>query len=627
MSKPFLLGWSRRKKITVTATYFDRDLIVDLTIHRTSGIDESNVVYLNGNVRTDWGDIRFTRSDGVTVIPYAILRNDGTTIEVSLRVNVKNGQHYYYIYWDGPAADSFKIGRTTDQHYDPNGASGGSSEQDRVNTITKLAAFNTRMGIFQPDLILHGGDHSGARSSVEATQLSWMEAVFDETQNGPIGTPVAIVSPGNHDFEFVSDTNFRALLDDYQSWMETGVMYGKAFENDDYIVLSLDSNYNPSGGAHLSIQHLGSGFVNGSQLDWLRTQLEAATKPVIIDIHHPCAEQDTDQFTLTKEIYHTVNRLDVRNVIEQSGKVIAVLHGHMHFTRLDVVKGIPYITCTNLTEDGSFGEVPLSTDGKWTELTFDKSSKNINVKHVALISGNYETVYESNLPFGKTSFFTDVSNHPEEVFKESFGAAFGKSSILRDPTQLYVVNDNYLYKFPVNLYTPDPSPLFKESILIEGRTNSPNFGRAIWTHENFGEYFIFRGWVMPETNTQQFILKFGGKDVTTDPSIYIAFNTDGRIHILHGSGITDFDFGAYSALTWYEIELFVQPEDDLWNGRINGVEIGLLGFYGPITNQRIFRQLEIVTQVGNTWISGFSLRKWHLPRPNVNGFGSEEIQN
>ena len=623
---PFLSGWSRRKKITFNATYEDRGRILNITVFNTSGTDTAATVYLGGNVRSDWGDIRITKEDAQTLIPYAILRTDATSIVIAIPLVVKNGDRQYYIYYDGPAADVFKIGRTTDQHYDPNGAGGSSSEHDRVNTITKLTAFNTRMGLWTPDLILHGGDHAGAQSAVEATQLAWMTSVMDECHNGPVGIPVRIVSPGNHDFEYVSLANFRALLDDYESWLETSVCYGTCFENDDYIILSMDSNDTVA--SHESISHKGNGYIGSAQLLWLKAQLDAADKPVIIDIHHPCCEMDTDQFTLTKEIYHTADRIDFRDIVNQSRKVIAVLHGHMHFTRTDVVKGVPYIVCTNLTDDGSFGEVPLSTSGKWCEIEFDKSNLNINVKHVALISGTYHTVYEFNLPFGKTTYHTDIANNPEEVFKyyefgPKYGAGYGKSSFLRDATQLYVIDDANLYKFPVNLHTPDNSPLFKEAIKIEGRNDDPNFGRAMWVYENCDTQFIFEGWVMLGQTDKIFALKFG-LTPTTFPKVYISFE-DGNINREHFSGGVPSEdiLQAYSANTWYRIEIHIDAEAGGFTMTINDVGYGPFGVYVPSFNNK-FRQLEILTETGDFWIHGFNTRPWNPPRPTITGFSIEQ---
>ena len=43
-----------------------------LTVYNTTGTDTPGVAYLNGSARSDFGDLRFTKSDGVTFLDYWI---------------------------------------------------------------------------------------------------------------------------------------------------------------------------------------------------------------------------------------------------------------------------------------------------------------------------------------------------------------------------------------------------------------------------------------------------------------------------------------------------------------------------------------------------------------------------
>lgn len=598
-----------------------RARIFNLTIFNTSGTDTTTEVYLGGNVRSDWGDVAITKADGVTTIPWAILRETATSIIIAFKADLKRGDTSFYLYYDGPVADEFVIGGTSDQH---NGGPGGDTYADRDQAETYLDNFNTRMGVIGPDLIIHGGDHAHYTPTDSATQLTLMEAVFDKFD---LATPPNYtVSPGNHDFEFVTLANFRAQIAGHQTWMESSVLYGIVPDADTgpYTIISLDANYNPSGEAHMSVTHQGFGYVDGPQITWLRAALAAASKPVIIYCHQPLCEFDTDQFTLTKEIYHTSNRREIRTVLEQSQKVIAVIHGHMHFDRMDVIRGIPYIALKNLTNDDAFGEIPFDSTGRWSILRFDASCNIIRVISEARISGTVQTVYEFNVAFGPTIYSTFKGESPEEVFKLNYGASWGKSSYLRDPCQLYVGNDDYLYKFPVNLHTPDQAPLYKRSIRIEGRTDNPNFGRATWWYENLSEKFIFECWVMLADQTSKYI-KLGGKDTTTSPAIYMVFDPDGNIYAASGAGSLT-SIQAYSLNTWYKFELFIDPVNNGYSGRINEVNnIGSPSAYGFYSgNCKAFRELEVVTETGDAWLSSFSFKNWFSPRPSLTGFETEE---
>ena len=57
------------------------DYHVKVTIHRASGVDSGEDVYLGDKSKTDFGDIRFTKSDGITELDYWMQGIEGTSIE------------------------------------------------------------------------------------------------------------------------------------------------------------------------------------------------------------------------------------------------------------------------------------------------------------------------------------------------------------------------------------------------------------------------------------------------------------------------------------------------------------------------------------------------------------------
>jgi len=253
----WLSGWNKRKKLTIASTVEVRKDIFNFYIYNTTGTDVGNFdvlgsVYIGANVRSDWGDLCITKADGTTKIPFCILRQETTFVYVAMKCDVKNGNTDFYLYYDGPSPDLFKIGSTSDQHYGT-----PDTYADRHLALTFLANFNTRMAVYAPDLIACNGDHTHYTPTTEATQLGFMESVFDAVHAGPVGIEKVIVAPGNHDFEYMSFANVRALVDDYQTWMESGELYGKAYESTDYIFFSLDSNYDPATQAHMSLTHQG----------------------------------------------------------------------------------------------------------------------------------------------------------------------------------------------------------------------------------------------------------------------------------------------------------------------------------------------------------------------------------
>jgi len=68
----WLEGWTYRKSHEIIgSSYGDlTDYPVRVVVHYGSGADNGEHVYLNGKCRSDFGDIRFTDSDGETELPY-----------------------------------------------------------------------------------------------------------------------------------------------------------------------------------------------------------------------------------------------------------------------------------------------------------------------------------------------------------------------------------------------------------------------------------------------------------------------------------------------------------------------------------------------------------------------------
>ncbi|MFB0559811.1 MAG: DUF2341 domain-containing protein [Candidatus Lokiarchaeia archaeon] len=68
----WLSGWDYRKSHTIvgSTTGGQTDYQMRITVHYGSGSDSGENVYCNFNCRTDFGDIRFTKSNGATLLDY-----------------------------------------------------------------------------------------------------------------------------------------------------------------------------------------------------------------------------------------------------------------------------------------------------------------------------------------------------------------------------------------------------------------------------------------------------------------------------------------------------------------------------------------------------------------------------
>jgi len=67
----WLSGWTCRKSHVIeSATGAGTDYQIRITVHYGGGTDSEEDVYCNSHCKTDFGDIRFTDDDGVTLLNY-----------------------------------------------------------------------------------------------------------------------------------------------------------------------------------------------------------------------------------------------------------------------------------------------------------------------------------------------------------------------------------------------------------------------------------------------------------------------------------------------------------------------------------------------------------------------------
>ena len=94
--------------------------------------------------------------------------------------------------------------------------------------------------------------------------------------------------------------------------------------------------------------------IGHAQLAWLESDLAATRRPTVVLMHHSAADQDlrgNPWFEKKAHICLVNERKALRRVLHQSGKVILVLNGHLHWNHLDVIDGIPFVTVQSLVEN------------------------------------------------------------------------------------------------------------------------------------------------------------------------------------------------------------------------------------------------------------------------------------
>lgn len=606
------------KSITVNSTSVQTDFPIYLTVYNTVGTDSGSSIYLNGKVRSDWGDVRFFNNTG-TSIPFGIVEKQSTYIKVVFSGNFTIGSNIFYIKYNKPAVsgDITKFGITTDQHYD-------SAEPyvGRNQTLTRLDNFSARMMIYQPNCILEGGDKVGSVTTNAATRLSFMQSVTNK--HSALATALGVSNYlwgwGNHDFELNSFTSVQSQYNGLIGQV-SGNLYA-TWSDANYTYISLDANYTPSTDTHLSNAHNGFGYVNPAQLTWLASTLSAATKPCIILCHQLLAEADTERWLLTKEIYHVQNRVAVRTILEASGKVLFVLCGHCHNTSHNIIKGIPYLSLVDINEPSSatqHWDTPfVNLNGRWGTIEIDRSTLSIRFRQEVQILTTVSTVYDFSIPY-KTIYDSNYGDNLEKVFSLNNTGLYGKAAIVSDASDLYVNDDLYVLAKPASIYDNDPM-LSDKSIKIYGITNAPNYGRVRFDFTSqTGIFKCTFSCNLSTLSTKNFRLQITG---TSTIGPYVSFNNAGVVGALNG--VTATNISTYVINTWYKIEIYANVSTKKYDVYINGALVANQFDFNSASATSI-SQLELVTETGNMILDSFRIEKSTTTIPNITAIGSEEI--
>lgn len=94
--------------------------------------------------------------------------------------------------------------------------------------------------------------------------------------------------------------------------------------------------------------------ISKEQIEWLKEELNETNKKTLVFVHHSLADEDLKNHTWFKNRLNFCliqNREEVRNIIEGSGKVIAVFTSHLHWNRPNIHNSIPYFTLQSMVED------------------------------------------------------------------------------------------------------------------------------------------------------------------------------------------------------------------------------------------------------------------------------------
>lgn len=212
------------------------------------------------------------------------------------------------------------------------------SHQGKLRKLTHLSeqlvmSFVRRMrDELNPDLVINLGDVIEDESAEQdRARYTRFTALLRE-----IGKPVLHVA-GNHDTINLTPAELC------QIWGDTpDVTYSRDHDGLHFAVLR-------------TVEHRGERIeLPEAQLRWLEQDLALTQLPSVVLMHHPASEMRLEGnrwFEKRPHLCRVVERRALREVVQNSGKVLAVFNGHVHWNHFDVIAGIPYVTLQSLIEN------------------------------------------------------------------------------------------------------------------------------------------------------------------------------------------------------------------------------------------------------------------------------------
>jgi alkaline phosphatase len=227
----------------------------------------------------------------------------------------------------------------------------------------RLEACVEAMNAWPADLVIQLGDLVNGKFVMGAPlgDPARILGILEETEAiyAQVNAPRYYVL-GNHDVYDLSKEEFLDRVGASSLYL--------SFDARDYHIVILDAQYNKKGE---DLGHIGwsvQGNIPQDELDWLRDDLAATSKPTIVCIHQPL-DVDFDMLSGGPEIF---NNEAVKTILEESGVVIAVFQGHDHENNYTLINGIHYLTFEALVNEEE--RAP-----SWAYVTLDPVARTITI--------------------------------------------------------------------------------------------------------------------------------------------------------------------------------------------------------------------------------------------------------
>lgn len=238
--------------------------------------------------------------------------------------------------------NSLRFALATDSHFSEKEAL---DDKHYADSLLKMEEFVKTVNDLNCAFAVHLGDFKDEDLVPDpAATLDYLQRMEEEFSNFK-GKRFHCI--GNHDLDSITKKQFLHHIEN--SGIDTGNSY-YSFELGSVKFIVLDANFNSEGEDHF-FQEGGNWeepFLPEGELKWLEEELENSPHSCFVFCHHPLFA-----YVKNGHHYHVTNYLEVRRVLEESGKVIAVFNGHMHEEMFHEINAIQYLAMNSMLE-GTF---------------------------------------------------------------------------------------------------------------------------------------------------------------------------------------------------------------------------------------------------------------------------------
>ena len=252
------------------------------------------------------------------------------------------------------AKDSLRVGLVTDLHHADKPSAGSRHYRE---TLGKLAEAATQFEKDRADFIVELGDLIDAADTVETEQRYLKE----------INREFCAISKdrhyvlGNHCVDTLTKAEFLGGVEQKESYY--------SFDRGDFHFVVLDACFRNDGEPYgRKNSKWNDANIPAAELEWLQADLRSTDRKTVVFAH-----QRLD----VSNDHGVKNCPEVRGVLQDSGKVLAVLQGHSHQNDLKDIGGIHYCTLVAMvegtgSENSGYSIMEIAADGAIRLMGFRK---------------------------------------------------------------------------------------------------------------------------------------------------------------------------------------------------------------------------------------------------------------